>query len=83
MNHATTQSVLFPDLLAKPPFVRFDKPDLTSDGVAFLLKKVDARLGLTERLADCVVDGRQQGKLRHSFPDLPPAAGVRAGLWLR
>jgi hypothetical protein len=34
------------------------------------LKACDARLGLTERLASCIVDARQPGKVEHSIRDL-------------
>jgi hypothetical protein len=70
MDHATRQSVLFPDLLAKPLHVRFDEPDLTSNGGAIQLKAVDERVQLTRRLADCIVDPRQGGKVQHSIVDL-------------
>ncbi len=70
MTDATTQTVLFPHLLSKPLHVRFDEPDLTSDGGAIHLKAVDDRLRLTERMADCIVDPRQGGKVRHSVLDL-------------
>ncbi|MGH8326298.1 MAG: IS1380 family transposase, partial [Steroidobacteraceae bacterium] len=42
----------------------------SSDGGAILLKACDERLGLTERLAGCISDGRQAGKVEHSIRDL-------------
>ena len=66
----TRQSVLFPGLLKKPVVVQFDQPNASSDGGAILLKACDARLGLTERLAKCIVDSRQAGKVEHSIRDL-------------
>lgn len=66
----TRQSVLFPDLLKKPVVVQFDQPHASSDGGAILLKACDERLGLTERLASCIVDTRQTGKVEHSIRDL-------------
>jgi hypothetical protein len=69
-NDTTRQSVLFPDLFKKPVVVRFDQPHASSDGGAILLKACDERLGLTERLARCIVDGRQAGKVEHSIRDL-------------
>ena len=69
-NNTTRQSVLFPDLFKKPVVVRFDQPHASSDGGAILLKACDERLGLTERLAQCIVDSRQAGKVEHSIQDL-------------
>lgn len=66
----TRQSVLFPGLLKKPIVVQFDQPHASSDGGAILLKACDERLGLTERLASCIVDTRQTGKVEHSIRDL-------------
>jgi hypothetical protein len=70
MDHATTHSVLFPDLFAKPLQVCFDEPHITSNGGAIHVKAVDERLQLTQRLADCIVDPRQGGKVQHSIVDL-------------
>jgi Transposase DDE domain group 1 len=66
----TRQSVLFPGLFKKPIVVGFDQPHASSDGGAILLKACDERLGLTERLARCMVDARQAGKVEHSIRDL-------------
>ncbi len=49
---------------------RFEQPDSSSDGGAVLLKACDERLGLTDALARCPPDGRQQSKVEHSFHDL-------------
>lgn len=64
------QSVLFPELFKKPVVVQFDQPHASSDGGAILLKACDERLCLTERLAKCIVDARQAGKVEHSIRDL-------------
>lgn len=66
----TRQTVLFPNLLRRPVVVKFDQPHASSDGGAILLKACDERLGLTERLAKCIVDARQAGKVEHSIRDL-------------
>lgn len=70
MRESSKQSVLFPDLFRKPVRVAFDEPNTTSDGGAVLLKQVDERLGLTGRLARCLVDRRQPGKVRHRLEEL-------------
>lgn len=54
----------------KPIVARFDQPDASSDGGAILLKRIDDELGLTARLASCLVDRRQPGKIQHSVLDL-------------
>ena len=69
MSESTTQSVLFPALFAKPIQVVFDESQMSSDGGGLLLKAVDEQLGLTEALAACLGDGRQAGKVKHSFEE--------------
>jgi len=55
---------------AKPVVARFDTPHASSDGGAILLKSVDTHLGLTKRLAGCLVDAREPGKIRHQTLEL-------------
>jgi len=55
---------------AKLVVARFDTPHASSDGGAILLKSVDTHLGLTTRLAGCLVDERQPGKTRHQTIEL-------------
>lgn len=69
MSNRTTQSVLFPALFSKPIQVLFDESQLSSDGGGLLLKAVDEQLGLTEALAACLRDGREQGKVTHSLEE--------------
>jgi len=69
-HHSTAQTVLFHDLVAKPVAVQLDQAHSSSDGGAVLLKGVDRRLGLTEALAAGLRDGRQPGKVRHTFAEL-------------
>jgi hypothetical protein len=70
MTQFTTQSVLFTEDFHKPVAVSFDQPDSSSDGGAVLLKAVDNKLSLTERLSACVRDTRQSGKVVHGCLDL-------------
>lgn len=56
--------------LSKPVVATFDTPYTSSDGGAVLLKAVDERLGLTRRLADCLLDARQPGKVQHELAEL-------------
>ena len=50
---------------AKAVVARFDTPHASSDGGAILLKGIDTQLGLTKRLAACLDDPRQPGKIQH------------------
>jgi hypothetical protein len=69
-DESARQTVLFPDLLDKPVTATFDEPHSSSDGGAILLKTIDRRLQLTERLAAAMTDGRDDGKVRHTLHDL-------------
>jgi hypothetical protein len=64
------QTVLFPTLFHKPLVATFDTPQQTSDGGAILLKAIDDQLGLTARLAACLPEWRQVGKVEHDLPTL-------------
>jgi hypothetical protein len=70
MSDSTTHSVLFPEIFAKPVVVKLDHEHSSSDGGALLLKAIDERLELSERLTACVDDPRQPGKVRHAMLDL-------------
>lgn len=54
----------------QPVVARFDTPHGSSDGGAVLLKAIDEQLGLSARLAACLVDRRQPGKIQHSIEEL-------------
>ena len=64
------QTVLFPDLFNKPLVATFDQPHASSDGGAILLTAAEARYGLIDGFARCLVDDRQPGKVRHTLADL-------------
>ena len=69
-ENITAQSVLFPDLLRRAVVVKFDQRHGSSARGAILLKACDERLRLSERLAGCLIDGRQAGKVEQSIEDL-------------
>jgi len=69
MTECSTEITLFP-LSQKPVTIRNDGGALTSDAGALLLRQLDDRLGLTRRLAGCVVDRRERGKVRHEVLSL-------------
>ena len=64
------QTVLFPDLFEKPLVATFDQQHASSDGGAVLLKAAERQYGLIEGFAECLVDDRQPGKVRHALGDL-------------
>jgi hypothetical protein len=64
------QTVLFPDLFNKPLVATFDQPHASSDGGGILLKAAEARYGLIDGFARCLVEDRQPGKVRHTLEDL-------------
>lgn len=66
----TRQSVLFSELFGKRLTVKFDQRDGSSDGGAILLAAADRRVGLSERLAACIADRRQPGKIEHTLHEL-------------
>lgn len=66
----TTECLLFPDIFSKPVVAQFDQRDGSSDGGAILLKAADRRYGLTERMAACLRDERQPGKVDHQLTEL-------------
>jgi DDE family transposase len=69
-DQSLTQCLLFPDLFGKSLVARFDQHDGSSDGGAVLLKAADRRLGLLDRLAACLRDGRDPGKVEHGLLEL-------------
>jgi hypothetical protein len=69
-NETIPQTVLFADLFNKPLVATFDQPHASSDGGAILLKAAEARYGLIDGFARCLVEDRQSGKVRHTLEDL-------------
>ncbi len=55
---------------AKPVLAAFDMAHASSDGGALLLKALDTQWGLTQRLAACLDDPRQPGKVQHQVLEL-------------
>jgi hypothetical protein len=70
VDATTTQCVLFPELFDRLLVARFDQEHGSSDGGAVLLKAADTGLRLTARLAACLPDDRQPGKVRHELLEL-------------
>ncbi len=54
----------------KPVSIHNDGGALTSDAGVLLLREIDEQLGLTEKLAACIRDERDQSKVQHPLVDL-------------
>ena len=67
---ATNQSFFFDDLGTRQVQADFSGGTLSSDGGVLLLRQVDANLGLTQTLAQCFADQRQQVFVDHSVRQL-------------
>ena len=56
--------------LRRPVVAQFNQAHASSDGGAVLLKALDDRLGVTERLVASLTDPRHRGKVRHELIEL-------------
>jgi hypothetical protein len=65
-----TQVTFQGDGFPKPVVARFDLPDASADGGLVLFKALDTELGLTRRLAACLDDAREPGKVLHETREL-------------
>jgi hypothetical protein len=65
-----TQVTFQGDGFAKPVVARFDQPQASTDGGLVLVKALDTQLGLSERMAACLDDAREPGKVRHETVEL-------------
>jgi hypothetical protein len=65
-----TQVTFQGDGFPKPVVARFDLPDASADGGLVLFKALDPELGLTRRLAACLDDAREPGKVLHETREL-------------
>jgi DDE family transposase len=70
MTECKEQPLLFQDLGSRQVVADFSGGSLSSDGGALLLRQVDVNLGLTQGLAQCFCDTRQQLYVDHSVRQL-------------
>src|SRR5260370_5416932 len=54
----------------KPVHVAFDGGQMTSDTGILLLAAIEHRLGIAERLADCIEDRRTPERVRHKLAEM-------------
>src|SRR5208283_149334 len=64
------QPLLFQDLGSRQVVADFSGGTLSSDGGVLLLREVDANLGLTQSLAQCFDDYRQQVFVDHAVQEM-------------
>ena len=70
MTECTQSSFEFDRLYRREVVARFDGGDITTDGGGLLLREVDRRLSLTERLAACFTDHRRAEQIEHRVSEL-------------
>lgn len=66
----TCLSLDFPSVDNHNVAVRCDGGDITSDAGLLLVNLADKKLGLTQALASCISDLRQQSKVTHKYLDM-------------
>jgi len=59
-----------PPVASKPGHLTFDGGLMTSDAGILLLAAIEQRLGLAERLADCIEDPRAPERVRHTLAEM-------------
>ena len=62
--------MIFPEVSDRPIHIKCDEPHSSSDGGALLLKAADRKLQLSTSLAGCLVERRQEAKVKHTIEDL-------------
>ena len=60
----------FPAIRGRKITAAFDGGRLTSDGGVLLLAQAEQRLGIADRLAACIADPRDQGRVIHRVADI-------------
>jgi Transposase DDE domain group 1 len=70
MTECIQPSFQFAALYRREVVAEFDGGDITTDAGGLLLREVNRRLKLTERLATCFTDHRQPDRIEHPVGDL-------------
>lgn len=70
MTQRTFFDIDFPQSGRRKIVAGFVGGDITSDGGALLLRSVDKKLKLTQKLAACILDERDQSKVIHSYQQI-------------
>lgn len=70
MGKNTTERIGFTRSKTRRVEADFQGGEVSSDGGLLLLREVDRRLGLTQRVSAVLADGRQSGKVAHDAATL-------------
>jgi hypothetical protein len=70
MTECTQSSFQFASLYRREVVAQFDGGDITTDAGGLLLREVDRRLSLTERVAACFTDYRRADLIEHQVREL-------------
>lgn len=70
MTECNQSSFAFAPLYQREVVAQFDGGDITTDAGGLLLREVDRRLNLTQRLAACFTDHRRPELVEHTVPQL-------------
>src|SRR4029453_10889509 len=70
MTECTQSSFEFQAHFRRQVKAEFDGGTMTSDAGGLLLREADRRLNLLARLAQCFLDGRDPGRVRHTVGEL-------------
>lgn len=70
MTECTQSSFGFAALYRREVVAQFDGGDITTEAGGLLLREVDRRLSLTERLAGCFTDYRRADQVEHQVSEL-------------
>jgi Transposase DDE domain group 1 len=70
LTECTQSSFEFAGVWSRSVMARFDGGKITSHAGGLLLREVDRRIGLLNRLSECFLDGRNQSRVRHSVREM-------------
>jgi Transposase DDE domain group 1 len=70
MDESTAILPGLPPVAGKPVHLTFDGGLMTSDAGVLLLAAIEQRLGIAERLADCIEDRRAPERVRHTLAEM-------------
>ncbi|MCE3518972.1 transposase, partial [Escherichia coli] len=66
----TANPFRFPAVRSRKVTAAFDGGRLTSDGGVLLLAQAERAMGICRRLAACIADPRDPGRVIHALPDI-------------
>lgn len=70
MKNNTTVPLEFTPISRKKVTALFDEPSVSSDAGVLLLREVDQRIGLTDRIVSAVSDPRRPTHIRHQMHEM-------------